>query len=537
MTARVLVVWCPDWPLTAAGVDPAVPAIVASSGLVVAATTAARAMGVRRGQKLRDAQRFCPDADVLTADPDGEARAFERVVSAVEEICPRVEVVRPGLAAVAARGPARYHGGEEAVATIIRDAVLGRGLPCAVGVADGTFAARLAARSAWAGDTEGVTVVPSSHVPAFLAPRPIGVLDRPELTSVLIRMGIRTLGDLAALPEADVLERFGTEGAIAHRLAKGENARPPATRPPDEDLSAEITFDDPPQQIEPVVFAAKAAADRMHDTLAQRGLACVRFEVEVVTLDGGSRSRLWRHDGLLSSRAVAERVRWQLDTWRTSRALTGPVARLRLVPDHVVADTGRQLALWGQHDGNRQVDRAATRLQVMLGHDGVTRPVVGGGRSPADRVSRIPWGDVAAAPGASSPTPSSAASSSAAPSSGVTSVVTSAPVSSPPWPGSVPPPAPAVVHPTPRPAVVLDRTGRPVSVSSRSVVSAPPSWLMVDGSERVSITEWTGPWPVLERWWTDEARRCARFQLVAADGQAFLVRIEEEQWFVEATYA
>ena len=96
MTARVLVVWCPDWPLTAVGVDPAVPAIVASSGLVVAATTAARAMGVRRGQKLRDAQRFCPDADVLTADPDGEARAFERVVSAVEEICPRVEVVRHG---------------------------------------------------------------------------------------------------------------------------------------------------------------------------------------------------------------------------------------------------------------------------------------------------------------------------------------------------------------------------------------------------------------------------------------------------------
>ena len=522
MTARVLVVWCPDWPLTAAGVDPADPAMVVDSGLVVAATAAARALGVRRGQKVRDAQRFCPDADVRSADPEGEVRVFERVVSTIEEICPRVEVVRPGLAAVAARGPARYHGGEGAVAVIIRDAVLERGLPCAVGVADGTFAAGLAARSAWAVDAEGVTVVPSADVPAFLAPRSVSVLDRPELTSVLIRMGIRTLGDLAALPESDVLERFGADGAVAHRLAKGLNARPPATRPPEEDLSAQVTFEDPPLQIEPVVFAAKSAADQMHDTLGQRGLACVRFEVEVVTRDGGCRSRLWRHDGLLSSLAVAERVRWQLDTWRTSGALTGPIVSLRLAPDQVVADTGRQLALWGQHDGSRQVDRAATRLQVMLGHDGVTRPVVGGGRSPADRVSKIPWGDAATSPGASSfgrptspPVPSSSGHA---------------------WPGSVPPPAPAVVHPKPRPATVLDRADQPVSVSSRSVVSAPPMWLIVDGSQRLTITEWTGPWPVLERWWTDDARRCARFQLVAADGQAFLVRLERGSWFVEATY-
>ena len=67
---RTLVLWCPDWPL-----DPG------------------------------DAR----------ADPDG-ARAFEQVVSLVEELCPRVEVLHPGACAIGARGPARYVGGEEALA-------------------------------------------------------------------------------------------------------------------------------------------------------------------------------------------------------------------------------------------------------------------------------------------------------------------------------------------------------------------------------------------------------------------------------------
>ena len=81
-----------------------------------------------------------------------------------------------------------------------------------------------------------------------------------------------------------------------------------------------------------------------------------------------------------------------------------------------------------------------------------------------------------------------------------------------------------------------------MSVSARSVVSAPPARLIIDGDDHeadrhITITEWTGPWPMLERWWTDDARRAARFQLVAADGQAFLARLEHSQWFIDAVYS
>ncbi|NEE02626.1 DNA polymerase Y family protein [Phytoactinopolyspora halotolerans] len=503
---RVLVLWCPDWPLTAAGTDPAVPAVVLTSGRVSACTAAARATGVRRGQRLRDAQRYCPDVEVLDEDPEGEARAFEQVVSVIEETCPRVEVVRPGLAAIPARGPSRYYGGEEVVGGMIRDAVLGRDFVCAVGVADGTFAANLAARAAF--DDDGLRLIPSSSTAGFLAPHPVSVLEMPELTGVLFRLGIRTLGDLATLPPRDVLARFGAEGGVAHRLATGQEARPPAPRATDEDLSAHIDFDQPVEQTEPAVFAAKALADQMHAKLGERGLACVRVEVEAGTADGETRSRLWRHDGLLSSLAVAERVRWQLDAWRTAGQLNGHLTHLRLAPDQVVIDTGRQLSLWGQAENDEQVARAATRIQVMLGHAAVTRPQLAGGRGPGERVVRVPWGD---------------------------SVAPTLPADRP-WPGRLPQPSPAVVHPEPPPARVLDAAGTPVAVSGRSTVSAPPARLTV-GKKEHTITGWTGPWPVREYWWErSRHRRCARFQVTTEDGRAWLLAIEDGRWSVEAVY-
>ncbi len=507
--ARVLVVWCPDWPLVAVGADPAVPAVVVAGGRVSACTAAARAAGVRRGHRLRDAQRYCPEVAVHVHDLEAEARAFEPVVAVIEEICPRIEIVRPGLVAVPARGPSRYYGGEAAVAAAVRDAVLDHGVACAVGVADGAFAADLAARAAWTDADDGVRVIESPATPAFLRPHPVAVLELPELADVLGRLGVRTLGDLAALPARDVLARFGSDGAAAHRLACGLDARPPAARPAGEDLSVDIEFDPPVEQSEPAVFAAKGLADRLHTGLSERGLACVRVEVEAFTDDGRSRSRLWRHGGALSSLAVAERVRWQLDAWRTAGELTGGLTHLRLAPDHLVVDIGRQLTLWGQSRAGDDVDRAATRVQVMLGHAAVTRPVVVGGRGPGEQVARVPWGDT---------------------------LDTARPAEHP-WPGRVPAPPPAVVPPGPVPARVLDASGTLVAVSGRSEVSAPPARLVLGGGETLAVSDWTGPWPAWEHWWDPASRRrCARFQLVTEDGRGWLVVLQDGAWGVEGVY-
>jgi protein ImuB len=84
---------------------------------------------------------------------------------------------------------------------------------------------------------------------------------------------------------------------------------------------------------------------------------------------------------------------------------------------------------------------------------------------------------------------------------------------------------------------VVGADGRPVTVTGRATVSAPPARLAVAGRGPVDIRAWAGPWPVDERWWDPAAhRRRARTQVVTADGAAYLLAVEGGQWVVEATY-
>ncbi|MEU8344497.1 DNA polymerase Y family protein [Spirillospora sp. NPDC048832] len=500
---RVLVVWCPDWPLTAVGIDAATAGAVVVQGRVAACSAAARAEGVRRGQRLRDAQRRCPDLVVRDRDTDAEGRRFEEVVAAVAELAPRVEVVRPGLCAIAARGPARFYGGEEALRVLVQDAVVEAGHDCGSGVADGLFAAELAARAG-----EGGVVVPEGGAAAFLAPYPLSVLDRPELADLLRRLGVRTLGDFAALPSGHVAGRFGADGALAHRLARGEEPRPVAPVRAAADLSVRAGFDPPAERAEQVVFAAKRLAGDLHAGLAAAGLACVRLEVAVGFADGNVQRRLWRHEGL-SALAVAERVRWQLSAWQgaSADAVWGGVAWVELAPDQLVPDEGRQESLWGRAAVTERITRAADRVQALLGHRGITRPVLAGGRGPGERVVRVPVGDL---PPEGRPDG--------------------------PWPGRVTGPAPAVVPAAPPAVELLDASGGPVVVSARCEVSAPPAALVFRG-RRSAVTGWTGPWPADEHWWDPAAaRRRARFQVTTDDGAAYLLAVEGGRWHIEAVY-
>src|SRR6266536_1056734 len=577
-------------------------------------SAAERGVGRARGAARRVLAVWCPDWPPGTPDAGPAARAFEQVVTAVEEFCPRMEVIRPGICALAAAGPARYFGGEAALARKITDTVTALGFACQAGVADGLFAAQLVAGAAGgpggpgAGGAAGAdspaaaravrssagsagrssagsagrssarpagrsprragptwVIVAAGGTPAFLAPYPVSVLDVPELTDLLPRLGIWTIGDFARLPAAEAANRFGLSGRRAHRLARGLDPRPLIPRRLSADLSVQADFDPPAEQAEPVVFAAKALAERLHAGLTARRLACVRVQVQATCADGQDISRLWRHDGLLSALAVAERVRWQLDSWRISRdlgerrpaggmpggrdaggemagggmpgggdaggrgtpgddtgardrsggrgagqaTLTGGIIRLRLIPDQLVRDEGRQLALWGDAVISDRVARAATRAQAMLGHAAVMRPVLAGGRDPGEQVTLIPFGD--------SGNPLLPAAR--------------------PWPGRIPAPAPATVYQVPVHARVTDDSGAAVTVTGRAVISAPAARFSVDGGPWLTIIAWAGPWPVNERWWAAaSARRRARFQLVTEDGNAWLAAVQDGGWVIEASY-
>jgi protein ImuB len=181
---------------------------------------------------------FCPH--LLEQQEKGrEARSFARVLATVREFSPRVDAVRPGVCALPTRGPSRYFGGDEALAQLVAEAVgtleaaegSAEGAPePGVGVADGLFAAVLAAMSALGSHPPSPVVVGPGCTPEFLAPWPVTVLERPELADLLQRLGCRTLGGFAALPPAQVLARFGTDGASCHAVAKGAEGELPALR-------------------------------------------------------------------------------------------------------------------------------------------------------------------------------------------------------------------------------------------------------------------------------------------------------------------
>lgn len=507
---RTLVAWCPDWPVTAAGFAPDDHVAVLHANRVVAASAIARAAGVLVGQRRRDAESRCPGLVVFARDPTLEARMFEPVVAAVAALAPRVEVIRPGLLAIDARGPSRYFEGEEALCRRIiatsHGAMSADGSPVPVcGVADGRFAATMAARQG--------AIVSAGGNAAFLAPFPVDVLDRADVADLLRRIGITTLGAFAALPASSVLARFGTDAARAHALARGLSDDSSYAERPAIELAVATDFDPPVDRVDLATFAGRSLATELTEQLDRRGLACARLRIEAETEHGESFSRLWRGDEHFGAGAMVERLRWQLDGWLSGTvaepAPTAGITHLVLAADGVVPATNPQLGFWG---GPSHTDRRAAqgldRLRGMLGPDAVFTAILRGGRGPHDRVSLVPWGD---------PRPERDPML--------------------PWPGHHPLPAPALVHPTPLAAEVIDIDGRTVAVSARGKPSGAPGSLSVAGGPWLAIVGWGGPWLADERWWDPRSRhRRARFQVVVEGEAAHLCTVEDGRWRIEATY-
>ncbi len=83
---------------------------------------------------------------------------------------------------------------------------------------------------------------------------------------------------------------------------------------------------------------------------------------------------------------------------------------------------------------------------------------------------------------------------------------------------------------------LLDAGGRDVVVTERLGVSAAPTWLALPGEEAVPVEAWAGPWPLAERWWSEDASRRAYLQVALGDGRAFLVASRRGEWALEAVY-
>ena len=172
---RIVSIWFPDWPVTAAGFGADVAAAVMGANRVVARTEAAAVDGVVIGQRRRQAQRRCPHLTLVDRDADRDAREFEPLVRAIAELSPRLDVIEAGWISLLARGPSRYFGGDRLLVEQLGDVIASNTASTAgIGVADGRFASSVAARLA-VRRGESVIVEPGAS-PAFCADLPIGWL-------------------------------------------------------------------------------------------------------------------------------------------------------------------------------------------------------------------------------------------------------------------------------------------------------------------------------------------------------------------------
>jgi protein ImuB len=496
---------------------------------VIAMSSRAAAAGVAVGQRRRDMQSRCPHARIVAHDPLRESLTFDRVTQAIAALIPRVEVTEPGTLTFLARGPARFYGGEAAMVgrmiSEIEATIADSGCALAAvgalggGVADGRFAAMVAARRAAHTGTPCIVAPGVEATAAFLAPLSVRTLGEiagvaAEVIDLLQRLGVQRLGALAALPAADVLARFGATGAFAQRIAAGGDDRLPGSIEPPPGASTQRDFDEPVHHSDIVVFAARQLADDLVSTQAAQGRVVTRLVVTLQTEHGEHSERVWYRPTGLNVAAIVERVRWQLDAWAQQAVVTAGITVLRLEPAELCRDDGVQLGLWG---GRTQADewamRAVARLVAVAGEQQVLVPAGAGGRQPADAYRLV----------------SAATADLSDPEDRLRSLTG-------PWPGQLPSPSPTVVYEQPIAISVTDAASAMVRVSGRGAISNAPAQVVLHGISH-SIARWAGPWPVDERWWdAARSRRLARFQLLTEGGRLLLVAVEHQQWWLTAEY-
>ena len=242
---------------------------------VVAATRRARTKGIGPGISLAQARSILPKLIARGRDNDCERTAQEALLEVAEAFSPRVEDPGEGIVYADIAGMQRHYENETEMARSAMRAADDVGLPARIGIAASKLAARVAAEL-----PKSPTVVEPGKEMEFLAPLPLTRLA-PELeaASTLTRWGITSIGELARLPESEIASRLGELGRDLHYAARGIDPRPliPRALPPEFREGMELEW--PLVALEPFLFIANAALDRLSKRMELQGFACTRLEL------------------------------------------------------------------------------------------------------------------------------------------------------------------------------------------------------------------------------------------------------------------
>ena len=292
-------------------------------GVVAAASYEARPFGVRSAMPLSRARRLCPKGIFVPCDFKAYREASKSVFKILDRYSPVIEPIALDEAYLDLTGQEALMGQPDAVAVRLRDEVKALcGLDLSIGVASCKLVAKVASELR---KPRGLVVVQPGHEAAFLAPLPLAKLPGcgPATALRLERFGVRTIGELAALPDPLLGELFGQYGRVLGTHARGRDLSPVLPPGDPKSISREVTFDHD-----------LTDSSRVRDT----ALRLLQDVTQSLRAHG------------LSARTVVLKIRYKpFDTQSRQATLTYPTDR-----DDQIAAALRQL-LETQLDGSRPI--------------------------------------------------------------------------------------------------------------------------------------------------------------------------------------
>jgi len=336
---------------------------------------AAEAFGIHPGMRLGEALARCPRLALVPPDPVGVADGWERVVLALEAIGAAVEADRPGLACFDARSVRRLHGGTlDGIVGAVRGALR---RPARIGAGPTRFCALAAAARARA---RRATIVAQA---AELHAEPIALLRYRDETAALPegldRLGIRTLGDLAALPRAALADRFGPPGLLAHDLVHGRDT-PLRPRRPGEILEETLDLEESASG-EQLGRALELLVDRLLARRERDGRMLRAVVLGATLVEGGT----WR-ERVVFREPLADPVRMRLVLSQRLVQLPAPADALRLAVERFGPPHPGGRALFDDRAVQRRarLREAIRQVRAVAGPEGALRVLA------VDLDSRVP---------------------------------------------------------------------------------------------------------------------------------------------------
>jgi DNA polymerase-4 len=350
----------------------------ADRGVVSAASYEARAFGIRSAMPLRTAGALCPDLIFMPVDGAKYVRVSGEVMAILRRFTDLVEPISIDEAFLDVTGSRPLFGDGESIGRAIKAAVQDEvGLTASVGVATTKLVAKIASDLR---KPDGLVAVAHGGEAEFLAPLPISRLwgVGAQTAAALSEYGVRTIGDLAALPEDLLVRRFGKMGGVLGDRARGIDADTVGGRDPAKSIGHEHTFDVDTNDREVIDRTLLAMADGVSARLRSAGLKASTVTVKI-------RDSTFRT--ITRQRTLAEPSDMTEPIWRAAVELAAPEVRgLRIRLLGVTAShfgEPAQLGLFGSDDDRRRRAIEATdAIRERFGDRAVTRARLVGSRLP-----------------------------------------------------------------------------------------------------------------------------------------------------------